>query len=225
MSRARAAQRPDLRPRLIAASIALLASGALVSCATFGGHMRGNFQCRVPGGHCAPTSEIDDQALAAMSDETASNVPVTPNQAMRNAQSRHSLHAMRIVLLPRQDRFGRWHDQTIIYAEIDEQSDPVLLTTSGVNGRQQQLALADLAAGAPELIVEHDIAVSPDEARNMKPVTPAEIEAAVRAQLSRSGALSRPRPVGAAPVPPSPVMPPTPAAVTAPPFPASKGNE
>ena len=48
------------------ASLALLALSAvaLTSCASLGGNVKGDFLCRAPGGSCAPSIVIDDQALA-----------------------------------------------------------------------------------------------------------------------------------------------------------------
>lgn len=37
---------------------------ALTSCASLGGNVKGDFLCRAPGGSCAPSTVIDDQALA-----------------------------------------------------------------------------------------------------------------------------------------------------------------
>ncbi|HMS20526.1 hypothetical protein [uncultured Sphingorhabdus sp.] len=36
----------------------------LTSCASLGGNIKGDFLCRAPGGSCAPSIVIDDQALA-----------------------------------------------------------------------------------------------------------------------------------------------------------------
>lgn len=37
---------------------------ALTSCTSLGGNVKGDFLCRAPGGSCAPSTVIDDQALA-----------------------------------------------------------------------------------------------------------------------------------------------------------------
>ena len=46
------------------AAAATAALAALAGCAMFRGNVKGNFQCSAPGGMCAPSSSIDDQALA-----------------------------------------------------------------------------------------------------------------------------------------------------------------
>ena len=40
---------------------------ALNGCASFGGNVRGSFSCAAPDGICAPSSTIDDRALALIS--------------------------------------------------------------------------------------------------------------------------------------------------------------
>ncbi|MEL0254290.1 MAG: conjugal transfer protein, partial [Novosphingobium sp.] len=41
---------------------------ALSGCTTFGGNVKGNFSCSAPDGICAPSSSIDDRALAMIAD-------------------------------------------------------------------------------------------------------------------------------------------------------------
>ena len=47
----------------------LCSAVALSVCATFGGTIRGDFSCAAPDGICAPSSTIDDRALALISAE------------------------------------------------------------------------------------------------------------------------------------------------------------
>jgi conjugal transfer pilus assembly protein TraV len=195
---------------------------ALAGCATFGGNVKGNFRCEAPGGMCAPTSKIDDQALALISGDQGQGVDRhTPAagfkglsaSASTSALAPHSPRALKIILPARQDRFGRWREPTIVYAELDEEG-PVLLTGGDrPSASPAKLSLADLAAGAPELPTLAD-AAPPQSAR---PSSREEIADAVKQRLQAgkgapSPATSQPadKPVAAA----SP-------SVSAPSFPAS----
>ena len=47
-------------------SMLALSSLSLSACASLGGNISGSFDCKAPGGSCAPTSQIDAAASAAM---------------------------------------------------------------------------------------------------------------------------------------------------------------
>src|SRR3546814_6268700 len=53
----------------LACALTLCSAVALGGCATFGGNIRGDFSCAAPDGICAPSSTIDDRALAMISAE------------------------------------------------------------------------------------------------------------------------------------------------------------
>ncbi|MBW8754556.1 MAG: hypothetical protein JF595_10465 [Sphingomonadales bacterium] len=161
------------------------ALAALAGCATLGGNVKGNFRCEAPGGMCAPTTKIDDQALALISGDQgqggAASQPSAGNRglsasASMSAQPPHSPRALKIVLPARQDRFGRWREPTIVYAELDEEG-PVILT--GGDRSPARLGLADLAAGAPEIPTL--AAAAPVQAA--KPASREEIADAVKLRL------------------------------------------
>ncbi|NBW75737.1 MAG: hypothetical protein EBR34_08050 [Sphingomonadaceae bacterium] len=60
-----------------AAKFAVVAGGAvsLAACTTlFGGNVKGNFACSAPGGTCAPSTTIDDEALSVIQNAR----PMTP---------------------------------------------------------------------------------------------------------------------------------------------------
>lgn len=136
------------------------ALAALAGCATFGGNVKGNFRCEAPGGMCAPTSKIDDHALALISGDqgqgAAGPKPSAVSKglsasASTSALAPHSPRALKIVLPARQDRFGRWREPTIVYAELDEEGPVILTGGDRPSASPAKLSLADLAAGAPEL--------------------------------------------------------------------------
>lgn len=46
---------------------------SLSSCASLGSNISGSFDCKAPGGSCAPTSQIDAAAIVAMLDQSQPN--------------------------------------------------------------------------------------------------------------------------------------------------------
>lgn len=127
----------------------------LAGCSTLGGNVRGNFQCTAPGGMCAPTSAIDDQALALIEDGGSAPTSGSPsgegdarfirvkgNEATRAPAQR----GLRIMLPARVDRFGRWREPQIVYADVSMAELPSTL------GGAERLSLTELAAGAPEAV-------------------------------------------------------------------------
>lgn len=120
--------------------------GILAGCAAFGTNVRGNFLCQAPGGTCAPTSRIDDQALALIGAEAQ---PASANVPVSGRASAHSLRALKVVLSARQDRFGRWRESTVVYIEPDPAV--ALADYDGSGAVPARLSLSELAAGAPEI--------------------------------------------------------------------------
>lgn len=173
------------RKRLQAAAglcVLLTAAG----CAAFGGNVKGNFACQAPNGICAPTTKIDDQALAAMGAQDGGSMQPASRISQATA---HSPTALKVVLPARRDRFGRWREASIVYIE----PDLAVATTTGdeVTIGAPRLSLSDLAAGAPEMALLQ----TPRPA-----ATAAEMKAQVDAVL---GNAKRPVSAGAASVTPS----------------------
>ncbi len=127
----------------------LPAALALTGCASMGGNVKGNFVCRAPDGICAPTSNIDDQAIAAMMGGAAAGAAAGP--VATSAPAAHSTGSLKVVLPARTDRFGRWRDETVVYVE-PQLADAALgdrqLASTG-SGSPARLSLVELAAGAP----------------------------------------------------------------------------
>lgn len=204
------ARRP-MRPRRgfcpVPTAIALGVIGAIAGCASFGGNVKGNFACQAPGGICAPTSKIDDQALASM--DRAETITPAP-AALSAAAAVHSPRALKVVLPARQDRFGRWREPQVVYIEADPQ---VAMAEYASAAPSERLSLSELAAGAPDL-------AALDGAHAITPAN--EIKARVDAVLAAAA------PRGSTPVPtakPAPASQ-TPAseAVAAPSFPAASAE-
>jgi len=124
----------------------------LTGCATFGSNVRGSFSCAAPDGICAPSSSIDDRALAMIAGESGS-VEATPAGPVPNMRSsRHSSttaatrqilpvppldtrrtqeRVLRIVFQPYIDERGRLHEASAVHAVVQ-------------SGEWQQLAIASV---------------------------------------------------------------------------------
>jgi len=117
------------RARLL---LAVLAGSAAVSgCTTLDGNVKGSFSCRAPDGICAPSSFIDDRALALISGEDGDRLitPAGPYTAPRTegrgfdtaavAPARSQERVLRIVFPAQIDAAGRLHEQTAVHAVVE----------------------------------------------------------------------------------------------------------
>ena len=95
-----------IRTTLVCAAL-IAASG----CATLGGNVKGNFACRAPEGTCAPTSQIDQAAIAGASLESRQAVI---------AGHRDSTRSLRIVIAGYRDADGRSHEPRVVHAVLPE---------------------------------------------------------------------------------------------------------
>lgn len=168
---------------LSGAVVALSAAAALSGCATFGSHVRGDFACRAPDGICAPTSKIDDQALAMIGAGDAGQTParalepdgaserrlIPVNASMPPARS--SEKVLRIVFPAHVDRAGRYREASAIHAVVERgawlaaDEGPVHRAVAYAGKAAPPFAtahdrptLADLAAHAPELAFPSPVA-------------------------------------------------------------------
>ncbi|MEO7223222.1 MAG: hypothetical protein ABIY37_12175, partial [Devosia sp.] len=115
--------------RTLGAGAALVATASLGACTSLGGNIQGNFSCRAPGGICAPTSTIDDAALALIGGDE-SVIPAGPYpaptmgtprmiQAAANEPVRSGEKVLRIVFPSHIDRAGRFRETTAIHAVVE----------------------------------------------------------------------------------------------------------
>ena len=160
--------------RTLGAGAALVATASLGACTSLGGNVQGNFSCRAPDGICAPTSTIDDAALAliggdesvipagpysAPSTETPHLIRTAANEPVRSGEK-----VLRIVFPSHIDRAGRFRETTAIHAVVERAgwttaSAPPAPRMSGVTLQEpsQQFAeranrsLGELASIAPEV--------------------------------------------------------------------------
>lgn len=84
---------------------------AATGCATLGGNVKGSFACRAPEGSCAPTSQIDQAAIAGASPESRH-----PEVAGHHEGTRR----LRIVIAGYRDAEGRSHQERIVHAVLPE---------------------------------------------------------------------------------------------------------
>ena len=126
------------------AAVAALGFGTLMSlngCTTFGGNVKGSFTCQAPDGICAPSSTIDDRALAMISGDAgdvmipAGPYPTTAQQprALRTAVAappsdahgqvapRTREKVLRIVFQPYVDDRGRLHESSAVHAVVQSE--------------------------------------------------------------------------------------------------------
>jgi conjugal transfer pilus assembly protein TraV len=196
---------------VLKAGIGVAAVASLAGCTTlFGGNVKGSFSCRAPDGICAPTSKIDDAALALISGDT-SLTPAGPYMRPPAGSQRPSVTAsaepvrsgekvLRIVFPAHIDASGRFREATAIHAVVERgewmaaantvRGPSAVSMQQAVPSSSQALAdplpvmqtLGELASAAPEL--EFPSAVSDIDAQN-----------AAAAQETAAPALTSPVPV------------------------------
>lgn len=89
------------------------AAFALSGCASFGGNISGSFDCRAPGGTCAPTSAIDAEAtgegVSILAAPSRAAMPIGPIGRM-----------LRVVLAAYRDAEGRMHEARVVHVALPE---------------------------------------------------------------------------------------------------------
>jgi hypothetical protein len=96
----------------------------LNACTTFGTNVEGDFSCTAPSGTCAPSSVIDDEALALISG--AADVPVryTPTASLASAAPSGAIwqgnKAVKIVFPSFVDEKGRFHEVAVVHAVVEK---------------------------------------------------------------------------------------------------------
>ncbi|MCH4894340.1 TraV family lipoprotein [Sphingomonas sp. SFZ2018-12] len=153
------------------AAVSLAALAALNGCATLGGNVKGSFSCQAPDGICAPSSTIDDRALAMISGDAGDTViPAGPYQApapqpraMRTAMttpapmadrsaaaaSRTREKVLRVVFQPYIDDRGRLHEATAVHTVVQSEwqaqalADATAIPDRNPAARATEMSLAD----------------------------------------------------------------------------------
>lgn len=98
---------------------------ALAGCASWGGNVNGDFACRAPKGTCAPTAEIDAQAVAKAA--RASGNPLVlegaggawaPRTVEADTLGRTDERVLRILFYPYIDEHGHFHEKAVVHAVV-----------------------------------------------------------------------------------------------------------
>ena len=160
--------------RMLGAGAVLAATASLGACVSLGGNVKGNFSCRAPDGICAPTSTIDDAALALIGgDESVIPAgPYTPptmgapraHQTAAKEPVRSGERVLRIVFPSHIDPAGRFRETTAIHAVVERaiwMTAPAApaprISAVTLEGSSRQVAesgmrsLGELASTAPEV--------------------------------------------------------------------------
>nr|WP_246848378.1 TraV family lipoprotein [Sphingomonas beigongshangi] len=113
----------------------------LNGCTTFGGNVKGSFTCQAPDGICAPSSTIDDRALAMISGDAGDVMipagpypsPAPQPRTLRTAAASAASDAtgqvaprtrekvLRIVFQPYVDDRGRLHESSAVHAVVQSE--------------------------------------------------------------------------------------------------------
>lgn len=102
----------------------------VAGCMSLSGNIKGSFSCSAPGGTCAPSSVIDDRALALISG-AANVVPAGPaaparksGDALRIAGTgpvtRTNQKILKIIFPAHVDAQGRYHETAAIRTVVDD---------------------------------------------------------------------------------------------------------
>lgn len=181
--------------RAAAAATLLAATASLGACATLGGNVKGDFACRAPDGMCAPTTTIDDAALAMIGGEAAAtpagpyNAPAASPRMIETAAVepvRSNEKVLRIVFPAHIDASGRFREASAIHAVVERgqwmaagQAQAVPVRTSAVQpaaAMGEQLAMAALPLSPPVPRSLGELAASAPEVRFPDPVAAIDAE-------------------------------------------------
>jgi len=169
-------------PTRLGALALILAGTGLSSCTTMGGNIKGNFSCVAPDGICAPSSTIDDRALAMIAGEEGDRM-ITPagpysapatgdlggqSIAARNiaggfqsaaaTPARSQERVLRIVFPAQIDAAGRLREQTAIHAVVERGEWQQALADNAVASTPAQVRAA---TGGDTLLAAIDRADQP----------------------------------------------------------------
>jgi len=220
------AARRSPKPVTRAASIAVigLAATQLAACTSlFGGNIKGSFACSAPGGTCAPSTVIDDQALSVIQNarpmtpagpyirQPAAAKPVTaaytPSGSGRLTSAGGGMvhrerRVLKVVFPSFVDGGGNLHEPRIIHAVVDDGAWMELSSGEPNVGEQVEGRAVSLAQAAfvptpvgPASVVQ-DAPASPVMAADAAPAGPPRPEA-VAAARAKGAALQSGNPIDA----------------------------
>jgi conjugal transfer pilus assembly protein TraV len=181
-------------------AVTLAAGTMMTGCTTLGGNVKGSFSCVAPDGICAPSSVIDDRALALISGQdgdrmiTPAGPYTTPTSEGRGfdtaaaVPARSQERVLRIIFPAQIDAAGRLHEQTAVHAVVERGEWQQALASNAVATTPAQVRAA---TGGDNLLAAIDHADQPQIASEdaaVDPDTPsAAAIAAARAQADPVG--------------------------------------
>lgn len=187
------------------------ALAALNGCATFGTNVKGSFSCAAPDGICAPSSLIDDRALAMIAGESGAGEvsPAGPYMESRPRPKtartaavgqrltigqpdprRTQERVLRIVFQPYIDERGRLHEASAIHAVVQsgEWQQQALASATAIPDRNAR-AVVPLAESLAEAVDRADTANAEVSAIDPNLPDPAAIAAARARAVDPVGAI------------------------------------
>lgn len=160
--------------RLLTLGALAATAGMLAGCTTFGSNISGDFSCSAPNGSCAPSSTIDDGAIAAIQDQSSNEAVVpagpyevddgdTPGRRMASAEAparasrsvpRANGRVLRVVFPAYVDRYGQLHEKSAVQAEVEVGQVPQLAerSTDARTGASADAGLFGAAESAPQML-------------------------------------------------------------------------
>ena len=120
---------------------------SLSSCASLGSNISGSFDCKAPGGSCAPTSQIDAAASVAMLDQSPSSGRRDLTSAAQTARTGERV--LKIVFSGFVDASGNLHEARSVHVVARSPDWAATLTGQDTNiARQMARDIADQAKQA-----------------------------------------------------------------------------
>ena len=208
--------RPGLARAAGVAALGLAATQMAACTSLLGGNIKGNFACSAPGGTCAPSTVIDDQALAVIQNArpmVPASGPYFQPQSRTSGQSARLMptgsgkiaaagpgvahrerRVLKVVFPSYVDGSGNFHEPRVVHTVADAGGWMQLSgASSGEQGAAQAQANAD--AGAPLAAQQAHPSGDPHPAVGHKPDEQAGLPGQVAAP---SGAMPDPRVVAEA---------------------------
>jgi conjugal transfer pilus assembly protein TraV len=135
-----------IRARLPLGVLAL-SCGLLSSCASLGGNISGSFNCKAPGGSCAPTAQIDAAASAAMLEQSRPGERRDLTSSMRTARTDE--RTLKIVFPGYVDASGNLHEARSVHVITRPSDWAATLAGEGTNiARQMARKISGAAKNA-----------------------------------------------------------------------------
>ena len=169
-------------------AIAVLATSSLISgCTTLGTNVNGSFRCEAPDGVCAPSTVIDDGALAEIQRVSSTELltpagpytiddgePVVPDAVLASADPVDrgaDTFRLRVVFPAFVDAQGQLHERASVHTDVrlpgrGDTVDALAMRGSGSGSGRGLLAAAEsappyLAVAAPSTLIDQAQPVDP----------------------------------------------------------------